>query len=86
MGFEHPVGISEGELGPDLDTRGEGGYAILPPSVRSDGRAYRWENPDSFVIYECPPALLAKMPPPGKHKGKRERADVHQRCSTAHAL
>jgi hypothetical protein len=67
---EHPVGCSEGELGPDLDTRGEGGYAIVPPSVRADGRAYSWQTPDSFVIYECPAALLARMPLPGKLKAK----------------
>ena len=62
----HPVGCSDSALGPNLDTRGEGGYAILPPSVRSDGRAYRWER--EHGLYACPPALLALMPKPGGRK------------------
>ena len=28
--------------GAQIDIRGEGGYVIVPPSVRSDGRAYSW--------------------------------------------
>jgi hypothetical protein len=31
---------SAGELGPGIDTKGEGGCCILPPSQRSDGRHY----------------------------------------------
>lgn len=27
-----------------IDVRGEGGYVILPPSVRDDGAAYEWQN------------------------------------------
>ncbi|MEL6980146.1 MAG: bifunctional DNA primase/polymerase [Pseudomonadota bacterium] len=29
-------------LGDGVDTRAEGGYVILPPSRRADGRAYEW--------------------------------------------
>jgi putative DNA primase/helicase len=29
-------------LVPRVDVRGEGGYVVVPPSVRPDGRAYRW--------------------------------------------
>ena len=33
---------SDSKIGKGIDVRGEGGYAVLPPSVRSDGAAYRW--------------------------------------------
>jgi Bifunctional DNA primase/polymerase, N-terminal len=35
---------SVGKIGNGLDVRGDGGYVILPPSMRSDGVAYRWLN------------------------------------------
>lgn len=56
--FRYPSGSSvrnrakmHGMTGFDL--RGEGGYAILPPSVRSDGSIYRW---DAVVLdwEDCP--------------------------------
>jgi Bifunctional DNA primase/polymerase, N-terminal len=42
--FAHPgcpVGNTAGALGPGIDTRGDGGFVICPPSVRPDG-AYTW--------------------------------------------
>lgn len=68
--FQHPgpdfdVPNSAGVLGPSLDVRGDGGYIILPPSVRADGRAYQWEgssDPDEGVrAAEAPPWLLASV-------------------------
>jgi hypothetical protein len=29
-----------------LDVRGDGGYAIVPPSIHPDGSVYRWSGPD----------------------------------------
>ncbi len=31
-----------GRLGPGLDTRGEGGYVVAPPSIHPSGRLYQW--------------------------------------------
>jgi putative DNA primase/helicase len=32
------------ELGPGIDVRGDGGMVLVPPSVNTDGLAYRWLN------------------------------------------
>jgi len=49
---------SKGKLGPGLDVRGEGGYVILPPSVRSDGTPYRWANGADCPIADAPAWLI----------------------------
>lgn len=33
---------SSSKIAPGLDVRGAGGYVILPPSMRADGKAYQW--------------------------------------------
>jgi putative DNA primase/helicase len=32
------------QFGPGLDTRGKGGYVVVPPSVNAAGKAYRWKG------------------------------------------
>jgi putative DNA primase/helicase len=41
---------STAKIGPGIDVRGDGGYFIAPPSVRSDGAAYRWEDEARHVV------------------------------------
>jgi hypothetical protein len=51
------IGNSAGKLGPKLDTRGEGGYVLVPPSVTTE--AYRWatdRDPWSLLPDPFPPA------------------------------
>lgn len=53
---------SAGKLGPGLDTRGEGGYVLCPPSA-IDGRAYAWTV--RAAPAELPSGWLeALLPPP----------------------
>lgn len=32
------------EIAPGIDTRGEGGYVVAPPSLHISGRRYQWED------------------------------------------
>lgn len=62
------IGNTAGKLGPGLDTRGEGGFVVLAPSLHPSGQRYAWLLPP----WEVPPAsapawlldLLDPPPPP----------------------
>jgi hypothetical protein len=46
-------------LGPGLDTRGEGGYVVVPPSVGDNGRTYQFvRTPDNVEPAEPPEWLF----------------------------
>lgn len=41
--FRHPGGtISNAKLGPGIDTRGDAGFVVVPPSVHYTGTRYQW--------------------------------------------
>jgi hypothetical protein len=39
-----------GRIGSHLDTRGDGGYVIAPPSVHPDGPIYRFGNDETLAL------------------------------------
>jgi putative DNA primase/helicase len=47
LGFD--LGNSAGKLGPGIDTRGEGGYVVLPPSGHASGRWYQFDNMEAEI-------------------------------------
>lgn len=47
-----------GKLGPKIDTRGEGGYIVAPPSIHPDGRRYAWKVPPHKAIPQPLPAAM----------------------------
>lgn len=56
--FAHPgfsVKNSTGEILPGLDVRGDGGYAVAPPSIHPDGLEYRWVEGRSIFDLDPPP-------------------------------
>ena len=64
--FSYPsdgeIGNSAGKLGEWLDTRGEGGYVVAPPSIHPDtGFTYEWDvdhHPDETALAPAPSWIL----------------------------
>lgn len=68
--FGLPDGISLGntarKLGPQLDTRGTGGYVVAPPSIHPNGHAYAWapgHSPDEIDVAPLPDVLVHALQP-----------------------
>jgi len=70
--FAHPgevirnrVGLAQG-----IDLRGDGGYAVAPPSVHASGEAYRWErSPETFLLAPLPEWLRRQISKDPSHCG-----------------
>jgi hypothetical protein len=56
---------------PGLDYRGAGGYVVAPPSVATDGTAYRWRQPLELVgrCRVCGEAMTVVEPDEDTHPG-----------------
>jgi hypothetical protein len=53
------LGNGQSTLAPGIDTRGDGGYIVAPPSV-INGKAYRWED-ESAPIIPCPAPVVEAL-------------------------
>jgi hypothetical protein len=60
--FEYtgPVSSTAGRIAPGIDTRGDGGYVIVPPSMHESGRAYSW-SVDSIDELAVAPDWLVRL-------------------------
>jgi hypothetical protein len=50
---------SAGKLAPKVDVRADGGYIVLPPSILTEGRVYRWAE---GLCLDIPPDRLPEPP------------------------
>jgi hypothetical protein len=66
------LGNTAKRIAPHIDSRGEGGYVLAPPSNHRSGQAYEWENwptpPADF------PAWLARLTHDASKQQKQPRA------------
>jgi hypothetical protein len=77
-------GVKKAVLAPDIDTRGEGGYGVAPPSMHKSGKRYRWVDgkaPWEIEVAELPAAWVAavkalKSSEPAAFKGTAGSAET----------
>jgi hypothetical protein len=70
-----PITSTAGINGAALDFKGDGGYVILPPSLRRDGKRYQWDK-GRDMGWECEPAPMpAKLLEALKNGGERGLAE-----------
>jgi Bifunctional DNA primase/polymerase, N-terminal/Primase C terminal 1 (PriCT-1) len=58
---EKPVRNSASKIAPGIDTRGDGGYVLAPPSVHPSGRPYCWSVDSANTFANAPAWLLDKI-------------------------
>jgi len=60
--LQYHNGVRNSSKALGYDVRGEGGYVVAPPSIKTDGKKYIWIiPPDSCPIAEAPSAVLAAL-------------------------
>jgi hypothetical protein len=73
-----PMPNSARKLGPGVDTRGDGGFVVVPPSVHVSGRAYAWHNRAPVAPIPAWLAALLRPAPPAPRPPVRLRgADAY---------
>jgi hypothetical protein len=61
--FEHSGKVTNRvKFAPGLDTRSDGGFVVVPPSLHISGKRYRWHSaPDQVALAKCPEWLLNEI-------------------------
>jgi hypothetical protein len=62
--FRHPgktIRCTVGEIAAGIDSRGDGGYVLAPPSLHPSGRPYCWSVDSSSRLADAPAWLIEKL-------------------------
>jgi len=75
---------------PGIDTRGRGGYVVLPPSIHPSGRPYAWNveaHPDDMPLATLPDrwydAATTRTTPPADSSANKIKAGVRDQTLTS---
>ena len=71
---EHAVRNTTSRVAPGIDSRGQGGYVLAPPSIHPSGRAYAWSVDSANAFAAAPQWLLDLIN--GRANGKIEATPV----------
>ena len=58
---QHAVRNTTSRIAPGIDSRGQGGYVLAPPSIHPSGRAYAWSVDSANAFAAAPQWLLARI-------------------------
>ncbi len=90
--YTGPIQSTTGRIAPGVDTRADGGYVIVPPSIHPNGRAYSWSVDSYDQLAVAPDWLvqrarakpqsiseraLATLSRPGKKFSRTDRSDAY---------
>jgi Bifunctional DNA primase/polymerase, N-terminal/Primase C terminal 1 (PriCT-1) len=64
---QSPVCNTAGKLAKGVDSRGQNGYVLAPPSLHPSGRRYAWSVDSANAFAEAPQWLLDKITEPAKN-------------------
>src|SRR5262249_8324027 len=83
--FRYPqvsVRNSAGKIADGIDTRGDGGYVLAPPSVHPSGRRYAWSVDSANAFAEAPQWLLDKIAEPKNGNAATPPSEWRERVAT----
>ena len=58
---QHAVRNTTSRIAPGIDSRGQGGYVLAPPSIHPSGRPYAWSVDSANAFAAAPQWLLARI-------------------------
>jgi hypothetical protein len=77
---------TQGVPGDGIDIRSNGGYVILPPSIRADGAEYRWDSQAGITPIPAPGWLTALVSPRKASTGRSKAARKNPKRDLAWAM
>jgi hypothetical protein len=70
VGDHGSIACSAGAIGKGIDTRGAGGYVIVPPSVHPSGRRYAWSVDSAAEFADAPEWIYKRVGDSEPRQGK----------------